>query len=80
NVLRAMGVPVAALHGSVRFSLGWDTTEEEIDYVLTEVPPMIERLRELSPLEPPTGTGTGPEEDLKAHKEYFTGSPTQQLR
>jgi cysteine desulfurase len=49
HVLRAMGVPFTAAHGSIRFSLSRYTTEDEIDYVLQEMPPIIERLREISP-------------------------------
>jgi cysteine desulfurase len=49
HVIRAMGVPFTAVHGSVRFSLSRYTTSEEIDYVLSEVPPVIKKLRDLSP-------------------------------
>ena len=49
HVLRAMQVPFTYTHGSVRFSLSRYTTEEEISYVLREIPPVIERLRALSP-------------------------------
>jgi len=49
HVLRAMGVPYTAAHGSIRFSLSSYTTEKEIDFVLQKVPPIIERLRKMSP-------------------------------
>ena len=49
HVLRAMGVPFTAAHGSIRFSLSIYNTEEEIDYVLEHLPPIISRLREISP-------------------------------
>ncbi|HUV78835.1 MAG TPA: cysteine desulfurase NifS [Desulfobacterales bacterium] len=49
HVLRAMGVPFTAAHGSVRFSLSKYNTEEEIDFIIEKLPPIIERLRELSP-------------------------------
>jgi cysteine desulfurase len=49
HVLRAMGVPFTAAHGSIRFSLSTYNTEEEIDYVLEHLPPIIARLREISP-------------------------------
>ncbi len=49
HVLRAMGVPFTAIHGSVRFSLSRYTTEEEIDFVLEKTPPIIKELRALSP-------------------------------
>jgi cysteine desulfurase len=49
HVLRAMGVPYTAAHGSVRFSLSRYTTEEEIDFVIERLPPIIEDLRAISP-------------------------------
>jgi len=49
HVLRAMGVPFTMAHGSVRFSLSVYNTEEEIDFVIEKLPPIIERLREMSP-------------------------------
>ncbi len=49
HVLRAMGVPFTAAHGSIRYSLSGDNTEEEIDAIIEHTPPIIERLRELSP-------------------------------
>ncbi len=49
HVLRAMGVPFTAAHGSIRFSLSYYTTQEEVDYVLQHLPPIIERLRKISP-------------------------------
>jgi cysteine desulfurase len=50
QVLEAMGVPQEACEGSVRFSLGWGTTDEDIDRVLDVLPSAVERLRKLSPL------------------------------
>ncbi|MEN8255931.1 MAG: cysteine desulfurase NifS [Verrucomicrobiota bacterium] len=49
HVLRAMDVPRAMLHGSIRFSLSRYNTEEDADYVLEQMPRIIKRLRELSP-------------------------------
>ncbi len=49
HVLRAMGVPFTAAHGSIRYSLSRYTTEEEIDVVIEKTPPIIERLRGMSP-------------------------------
>ena len=49
HVLRAMGVPYTAVHGSIRFSLSRYTTEEDIDFVLEVMPGIIRELRELSP-------------------------------
>jgi cysteine desulfurase len=49
HVLRAMGVPFTMAHGSIRFSLSVFNTEKEIDYVIEKFPPIIDRLRTLSP-------------------------------
>ena len=49
HVLRAMGVPFTMAHGSVRFSLSVYNTEEEVDFVIDKIPPIIEKLRKLSP-------------------------------
>lgn len=49
HVLRAMGVPFTFAHGSIRFSLSRFNTDEDVDLVLKEVPPIIKRLREISP-------------------------------
>lgn len=49
HVLRAMGVPFTCAHGSIRFSLSRFTTDDDIDAIIRELPPIIERLRELSP-------------------------------
>ena len=50
HVLTAMGVDPAETQGSVRFSLGRDNTKEDVDYVLAVLPPIIKRLRDMSPL------------------------------
>ena len=50
HVLRAMGVPPATAHGSLRFSLGRTTTERDVDYVLDVLRGIVERLRQISPL------------------------------
>jgi cysteine desulfurase len=49
HVLRAMGVPFTAVHGSVRLSLSRYNTQEEVDYIVEHLPPIIRRLREISP-------------------------------
>ncbi len=56
HVIRAMGVPFTAVHGSVRFSLSRYNTSADIDYVLEHLPPVIKKLRDLSPF----GPGKGP--------------------
>ncbi len=49
HVLRAMGVPFTAAHGSIRFSLSIYNTEDEVDFVLEKMPAIIANLREMSP-------------------------------
>jgi cysteine desulfurase len=49
HVLRAMGVPFTAAHGSIRFSLSSYNTETEVDFVLEKMPGIIESLRQMSP-------------------------------
>ena len=49
HVLRAMGIPFTMAHGSIRFSLSIYNTEEEIDFVIEKLPPIIETLRSMSP-------------------------------
>ena len=49
HVLRAMGVPFTAAHGSVRFSLSRYNSEEEVDCTIEKMPEIINRLRQLSP-------------------------------
>lgn len=49
HVLRAMNVPFTAIHGSIRFSLSKYTTEDDIDYVISKIPGVIEKIRDLSP-------------------------------
>ena len=50
HVLTAMGVDAVNTQGSVRFSLGRDNTKEDMDYVIGVLPPIIKRLRAMSPL------------------------------
>ena len=47
--MKAMGIPYTAAHGTVRFSLSRYNTAEEIDRVIKEVPPIVAKLRKLSP-------------------------------
>ena len=58
HVIRAMGVPFTAVHGSVRFSLSRYNTMDEVDYVLERLPPVIRNLRELSPFGPDSDVTT----------------------
>ena len=49
HVMRAMGVPFTMAHGSIRFSLSIYNTQEDIDEIIKQLPPIVERLRVLSP-------------------------------
>lgn len=49
HVLRAMDVPFTAAHGSIRFSLSVYNSEKDIDLVIEKLPPIIDRLRKISP-------------------------------
>ena len=49
HVLRAMGVPFTAAHGSIRFSLSRYNTADEMDFIAEKLPPIIKTLRGLSP-------------------------------
>lgn len=55
HVLRAMKVPLAAIHGGLRLSLSRETTADEVDRVLDVLPGIIQRLRAMSPF----GAGLG---------------------
>ena len=50
HVLLATGLKHEEAHGSIRFSLGYQNTEADVDAVLKELPPIVERLRGMSPL------------------------------
>ncbi|MDR1586314.1 MAG: cysteine desulfurase [Treponema sp.] len=50
HVLMAIGVGPELAHGSIRFSLGWGITEEDVDYIIETLPPIIVRLRAMSTL------------------------------
>jgi cysteine desulfurase len=49
HVMRAMGIPYTAAHGTIRFSLSRYNTPEEVDRVVAAVPPIVAQLRKLSP-------------------------------
>jgi len=59
HVMRAMGIPYTAAHGTIRFSLSRYNTMEEVERVIEAVPPIIEQLREISPY----WSGEGPVSD-----------------
>jgi len=54
HVLLSMGIPHELAHGSIRITLGRDNTEEDIDYFMEVMPPIVERLRAMSPLDQET--------------------------
>ena len=50
HVLLAIGRPHEVAHGSLRLTICEDNTEEEIDYILAELPPIVDYLRNMSPV------------------------------
>jgi cysteine desulfurase len=50
HVLLAIGLPHEIAHGSLRLTLGERTTQDDVDYVLESLVPIVKRLREMSPL------------------------------
>ena len=50
HVILATGLSYEAAHGSIRFTIGRETTEEDVDYVIEIMPGIVERLREMSPV------------------------------
>lgn len=52
HVLTAMGLPPMRARGSVRFSFGIYNTDEEVDYLISKLQPIIQKLRDISPLNP----------------------------
>ncbi len=65
HVLRAMGVPFTALHGSIRLSLSRYTTEEEIEYTCKVFPEITDKINKLSPFQKELA-------ELKSIKEHHT--------
>jgi cysteine desulfurase len=50
HVLLATGMSAARAHGSLRFTVSYANTDEDVDYVLSVLPGIVERLRAMSPL------------------------------
>jgi cysteine desulfurase len=50
HVILALGLPYEVAHGSIRFTLGHATTEADIDYIIETLPPLVKKLRSLSPV------------------------------
>lgn len=60
HVLLSIGRPHEVAHGSLRLSLGGDTTTEEVDYIINSVRQVVERLRSMSPLWKDLASGKRP--------------------
>jgi cysteine desulfurase len=52
HVLTAIGVGAELAHSSIRFSLGWGSSGEDVDYIIETLPPIIGRLRAMSTMKP----------------------------
>lgn len=50
HVLLSIGLPAEKAHGSLRFTLSHENTEEDVDYILDTLPGIVQRLRDMSPL------------------------------
>ncbi|MCE2029632.1 cysteine desulfurase NifS [Sessilibacter corallicola] len=64
HVMRAMGIPYTAAHGTVRFSLSRYNTEEEVERVIQAIPPIVAKLRKLSPYWDENGPVEEPEKSF----------------
>ncbi|PIZ42696.1 cysteine desulfurase NifS, partial [candidate division WWE3 bacterium CG_4_10_14_0_2_um_filter_42_8] len=49
HVLLGMGIPPQIAHSSIRFSLSYETTKNEVDYVIAKLPAIIANIRKMSP-------------------------------
>lgn len=70
HVLRAMGVPFTAAHGSIRFSFSVYNDDSDVDRVLDALPPIIRRLRELSPFGPDKDNSWAEEAACSTHDHH----------
>ncbi len=61
HVMRAMGIPYTAAHGTIRFSLSRYNTDDEVERVIAALPPIIAQLRSLSPYWQGDAPASGPE-------------------
>lgn len=67
HVILALGKPYEYAHSSIRFTLGRATTEEELDYVMEVLPPIVSKLRRISPVKMEIG------QQAISHPEAFAG-------
>jgi cysteine desulfurase len=71
-VLKAMNVPLSAIHGSLRFCVSRYTEPEEVDAAVAQVSSIVKRLREMSPFgHEEKRAGAASAEQLEAHKAFF---------
>jgi len=75
-VLTALGNPYEYVHGSIRFTLGKGTTTSDINYVLRELPPIVAKLRKISPL----NLKLGKKERMSEPKAFVGGQAPHFLR
>jgi cysteine desulfurase len=71
HVLKAMNVPLSAIHGSLRFCVSRYTEAEEVDAVIEQVSTIVKRLREMSPFGHEDKRPGPSAEELEAHKAFF---------
>jgi cysteine desulfurase len=71
HVLKAMNVPLSAIHGSLRFCVSRYTEAEEVDAVIEQVSTIVKRLREMSPFGHEDKRQGLSAEELEAHKAFF---------
>ncbi|MBI5387379.1 MAG: cysteine desulfurase NifS [Verrucomicrobia bacterium] len=76
HVLMAMGLPPMQARGSLRLSLSLYNTDEDVDYLLQHLPPIIKKLRDISPLNPehPDNAAYDAETARKKHEEDLAGA------
>ena len=79
HVLMAMGVPPMRARGSLRFSLGLYNTDEDVEYLLQRLPPIIQKLRDISPLNPqhPDNASYDVESARKKHAAHWAGAAAE---
>ena len=75
-VLTALGNPYEYVHGSIRFTLGRETTTADVDYVLKELPAIVAKLRKISPLD----LKLGKKEKISQPKAFVGGQTPHFLR
>ena len=76
EVLMALGSPYEYVHGSIRFTLGKDTRAADIAYVLRELSPIVEKLRQISPL----NLALGAKKELSQPRAFVGGRTPHFLR